>query len=103
MTTTATPSSLEFHPGDGTGDGAECDGPGLSWSPLLASFVESDCAYEYPIPSAQQQGGVFRARLDVVWSVTWRTNVGGSGRLPNLALGATYGIRVRELQAVTLR
>lgn len=103
MTTTATPSSLEFHPGDGTGDVADCDGPGLSWSPLLPSFVDSDCTYEYAIPSAHQQGGVFRARLDVVWSITWRTNVGVSGRLPDLRLGAPYGIRVRELQAVILR
>lgn len=103
MTTTATPTSLEFHPGDGSGNMAECDGPGVSWSPLLAGLVDSDCAYEYPIPSAQQQGGVFRARLAVVWSVTWRTNIGGSGRLPDLALGAPYGIRVRELQAVLLR
>jgi len=39
----------------------------------------------------------------VVWSVTWRTNVGGAGRLPDLRLGAPYGIRVRELQAVILR
>jgi len=97
MTTTATPSSLEFHPGDGTGDLADCDGPGLSWSPLLPSFVDSDCTYEYPIPSAHQQGGVFRARLDVVWSVTWRTNVGGRvaclicGSVPHTAFGyASY-------------
>ena len=103
MTTTATPSSLEFHPGDGTGGVVDCDGPGLSWSPLLPSFVDSHCTSEYVIPSTQQQGGVFRARLDVVWSITWRTNVGGSGHLPDLRLGAPYGIRVRELQAVIVR
>ncbi len=103
MTTTATPESLEFHPGDDSGEIAECDGPGLPWSSLLPRFVESECVYEYPIPSSVRSGGVFRARLDVVWSVAWRTNLGASGRLPDLRLGTPYGLRVRELQAVVTR
>jgi hypothetical protein len=41
--------------------------------------------------------------LDVVWSVTWRTNLGASGRLPDLRLGAFHNLRVRELQAVITR
>lgn len=100
ITTTATPESLEFHPGDGRGDTVECDGPGLPWSPILPAFIQSECQYEYPIPSTIRQDGVFRARLDVVWSITWRTNVGTSGRLPDLRLGSTHSVRIRELQAV---
>lgn len=100
VTTTATPSALEFHPGDGRGDLVECDGPGLPWSSLLPAFVQSDCAYEYPIPSTGRNGGVFRARLDVVWGVTWSTNVGTSGRLPDLRTGTTHSLRIRELQAL---
>lgn len=103
MTTTATPESLEFHPGDGSGEVAECDGPGLPWSPILPSFIRSDCVYDYPIPSSRREGGTFRARLDVVWSVTWRTNLGASGQLPDLRLGSSHNIRVRELQAVASR
>jgi len=100
VTTTATPESLEFHPGDGRGDTVECDGPGLPWSPILPAFIQSECQYEYPIPSTIRQDGVFRARLDVVWTITWRTNVGTSGRLPDLRLGSTHSLRIRELQAV---
>ena len=100
VTTTATPSGLEFHPGDGRGDVVECDGPGLPWTSLLPRFVESECAYEYPIPSTAQRGSVFRARLDVVWDVTWRTNTGTSGRLPDMRTGSNHSLRIRELQAL---
>ena len=100
VTTTATPSALEFQPGDGRGDTVECDGPGLPWSSLLPSFVESACVYEYPLPSTTRRDGVFRARLDVVWDITWKTNVGTSGRLPDLRTGASHALRIRELQAV---
>lgn len=99
ITTTATPRSLEFHPGDGHGDTVECDGPGLPWSPLLPPLLQSDCRYEYPVPSTERPNGVFRARLDVVWAITWRTNVGTSGRLPDLRLGTSHLLRIRELQA----
>ena len=100
VTTTATPDSLEFSPGDGIGDTVECDGPGLPWTPLLPDFIESECQYEYPIPSSVRSDGVFRARLDTVWQITWKTNLGASGRLPDVRLGATHQLRIRELQAV---
>lgn len=103
MTTTATPESLEFHPGDGSGEVAECDGPGLPWSPLIPTVVTSPCSYRYDIPSSTRADGVFRSRLEVVWSVSWRTNIGGSGQLPKLRLGTPHTIRVRELQAVVTR
>ncbi|MGA1505604.1 MAG: hypothetical protein ACO37V_03415 [Ilumatobacteraceae bacterium] len=103
MTTTATPKALEFHPGDGSDSVVECDGPGVPWTPLLSSFITTDCMYEYPVPSSVRDGGTFRARIDVVWSVTWRTNFGGSGRLPDLRLGTSHQLRVRELQAVVTR
>jgi len=103
MTTTATPESLEFHPGDGSGEVVECEGPGVPWTPLLSRVLSTDCVYEYPVPSSIRDTGVFRARLDVVWSVTWRTNLGASGRLPDLRLGTSHQLRVRELQAVITR
>jgi hypothetical protein len=103
MTTTATPQSLEFHPGDGSGEVVECDGPGVPWTPLISRVLTTDCVYEYPVPSSVRDSGTFRARLDVVWSVTWRTNLGASGRLPDLRLGTSHHLRVRELQAVITR
>lgn len=100
VTTTATPESLEFSPGDGIGDTVECDGPGLPWTSFLPSFIESECQYEYPVPSSVRRDGIYRARLDVVWEITWKTNIGASGTLPDVRIGATHSIRIRELQAV---
>ncbi len=103
MTTTATPQSLEFDPGDGSGQTAECDGPGLPWLPMMPSYMESPCTYEYETPSSVRPNGSFRARLTVVWSVSWRTNVGTSGRLPDIRIGTPYDLRIRELQAIITR
>jgi len=100
VTTTATPDSLEFTPGDGIGDTVECDGPGLPWTSLLPDFVESECQYEYPLPSSVRNDDRFHARLDTVWQITWKTNLGASGRLPDVRIGATHQLRIRELQAV---
>ena len=100
VTTTATPDSLEFSPGDGIGDTVECDGPGLPWTSLLPDFIESECQYEYPIPSSVRTDDRFHARLDTVWQITWETNLGASGRLPDVRIGATHQLRIRELQAV---
>lgn len=99
VTTAATPSALEFDPGDGNGS-VRCDGPGLAWSRLLPASVGSGCTYEYPQPSTGRVGGVFKARLEVVWRITWTTNAGASGRLPDLRTGTTHALRVRELHAV---
>ena len=100
VTTTATPESLEFSPGDGIGGTVECDGPGTPWTSLLPKFIHSECQYEYPVPSSVRNDGIYRARLDTVWKITWRTNVGVSGRLPDVRLGATHAMRIRELHAV---
>lgn len=103
VTTTATPETLEFSPGDGIGDTVECEGPGLPWTSYLPSFVDTECQYEYPVPSSVRSDGVYRARLDVVWEITWKTNVGASGTLPDVRIGATHSLRIRELQAVVRR
>jgi hypothetical protein len=55
------------------------------------------------VPSSTRSDGVFRARLDVVWKITYRTNFGVSGQLPDVRLGGTHSMRVRELQAVVRR
>ena len=103
VTTTATPETLEFSPGDGIGDTVECDGPGLPWTAPLSAVAKSDCQYEYVVPSSVRSDGVFRARLDTVWKITWSTNFGASGQLPDVRLGGTHSMRIRELQAVVRR
>lgn len=103
VTTTATPETLEFSPGDGIGDTVECDGPGLPWTSFLSLVAQSECQYEYMVPSSTRSDGVFRARLDVVWKITYRTNFGVSGQLPDVRLGGSHSMRIRELQAVVRR
>ena len=103
VTTTATPSAVRYDPGDDIGEAVECDGPGLPWSRLLPSFVESDCTYEYTRPSSVRGDDRFRANLGVVWEVRWRSNMGVSGRLPDIRLGVPVSVRVRELHAVVAR
>lgn len=103
VTTTATPSSLRFEPGDSVGEAVECDGPGLAWSPLLPSFTQSECSYEYTRPSSLRSDDRFRARVEVIWQVRWRSNLGGTGRLPDMRTGRGVSLRVRELQAVAVR
>lgn len=103
MTTTATPVTLEFDPGDGTRRSVSCDGPGSPWSPLLGPTAESSCSYDFPRPSTRALNGVFRTRLSVVWEVTWRSNLGAFGRLPDLRLTSSTAMRVRELQTVVVR
>ena len=55
VTTTATPESLEFDPGDGHGETVECDGPGLPWSRLIdrkSTRLNSSHVSESRMPSS---------------------------------------------------
>jgi hypothetical protein len=69
----------------------------------MPTFIETECQYEYPVPSSVRRDGVYQARLDVVWGITWDTNIGASGTLPEVRIGATHAMRIRELQAVVRR
>lgn len=100
VTTTATPTTLRFQAGDARKGAVECDGPGWVWVPLVATHGQSECSYEYLDPSFDQPNGVYRARLDVVWEITWKTNTGASGRLPDLRTGSGQPLRVREMHAL---
>ncbi|MEK7293166.1 MAG: hypothetical protein AAB088_06955, partial [Actinomycetota bacterium] len=102
VTTTATPKKLKFQPGDGelgSGD-VQCDGPGLWWFPAFGDSLDSPCMYTYDHSSALHGTGAFPAKLGIEWHVTWRSNTGASGKLPNVTVNASHQIVVRELQAL---
>jgi len=105
VTTTATPVSLEFQPGDGRwGTGTvRCAGPGIPWLGLLEDGVPSPtgCDYTYRHSSVRAAGGrAFPARLTVVWHVTWRSSTGAVGSGGRLRTSAVGGITVRELEGL---
>lgn len=97
---TATPTHLIYSPGDG-GDATMCEGPGRPWMPHLGDRASTDCMHTHDRPSHVRENGTFPARMSVQWKVTWKSNLGVSGRLPNVRLGLGRTARVLELQALT--
>ena len=100
VTLTATPTHLVWSPGDG-GDPVVCAGPGRPWHRGLGDLAASDCMYTYLRPSHERDEGVFAARFSVQWMVTYTSNFGLEGRLPNVRFGVARDVRVVELQALS--
>jgi len=101
-TTTATPYKLVFDPGDGNfGTGNKsCTGPGLHWSPIIGDYAPSPCMYMYRHSSAVDRSGLFSATLSIVWKITWRSNTGAVGTLPDVTTSSSHQMRIREFQAL---
>ena len=102
VTTTATPTKLVFHPGDGfqgTGD-KDCVGPGLRWTEIIGDHLPSPCMYTYRHSSAVNSSGLFSASLSIIWRVAWRSSTGASGTLPNVSTGSSHQMNIREFQAL---
>ena len=100
VTTTATPQTLTYSPGDGN-SAVSCSGPGQPWSPRIGDRATSACMYTYTRPSHRQPRQHYRANLAITWRVTWRSSIGLAGRLPNIRIGAPLPVRVLELQALS--
>ncbi len=102
VTTTATPTRLVFHPGDGfhgTGD-KDCIGPGLRWTEIIGDRLPSPCMYTYSHSSAIASRGLFSASISIIWRVTWRSSTGTSGTLPNVTTASFHQMNIREFQAL---
>ena len=102
VTTTATPYKLVFDPGDGVfGSGKKtCTGPGLKWNSMIGDNVPSPCMYTYRHSSAIKPNGLFAASTSIVWRITWRTNQGVSGVMPDVTTSSSHQMRIREFQAL---
>ena len=102
VTTTATPTRLVFHPGDGfhgTGD-KDCVGPGLRWTEIIGDHLPSPCMYTYQHSSAIDSSGLFSSSISIIWRVTWRSSTGTSGTLPNVTTASYHQMNIREFQAL---
>ena len=102
VTTTATPTKLVFHPGDGLrgmGD-KTCTGPGQKWIDMMGDSLPSTCMYSYRHSSAVNSSGLFSASLSIIWRVAWRSSTGASGTLPNVSTGSSHQMNIREFQAL---
>ncbi len=101
-TTTATPYKLVFDPGDGIfGSGKKsCVGPGLRWSEIIGDHTPSPCMYTYRHSSAIDQDDLFSASLSIIWKITWRSNTGAYGTLPDVTTSSSHQMRIREFQAL---
>lgn len=100
VTTTATPTLLVYLPGDGS-PATTCRGPGLPWRHSYGDAATSTCMYTYRIASHTRSSGRFDARMSIQWTITWTSNLGVGGRLPNVRTGLGTKVRVLELQALT--
>lgn len=97
VTVTATPSRLRFDPGNDD-EPVWCDGPGEPWRRSYGDSATSDCMYTYRHAGAK--GRRFPARTSVQWRLKVSSNFGISFPLPNVTLGMTTPVTVREIQAV---
>lgn len=100
VTTTATPRTLTFSPGDGH-RAVSCLGPGRRWSPSVPDGAASPCTYSYRSASHNRSTSRYDARVSVRWSISWRSNLGTSGTLPSIRTGLPMDVRVAELQALS--
>jgi len=100
VTVTATPTHLIWSPGDGN-DPVVCEGPGRAWRHGLGDTTTSECMHTYRRPSHEDRDGLFDARFSVQWRLTYTSNFGLKGTLPNARFGLTRRVRVLELQALS--
>jgi hypothetical protein len=99
-TVTATPTALDFDPGDGSG-AMVCDGPGRPWANSDGNAAPDlgACGYQYrrvtssPLSSTQT----------LVWTLTWKVS-GDAGPLPSAFSTSTTGqLNVMQIQTVVTR
>ncbi len=80
----------------GTQGTVTCTGPGTPYDLTKAPADQStDCALTFT------HSGHYLARVSVDWAISWRTNTGAAGTLPDQARTTTFPIEARAAQAVT--
>ena len=87
-TATATPTTLRFDPGDGSGS-VTCTGPGREWRTSDGFNAPSGggCGFMYRRVTA---GDVpIKATVTVSWTVSWTGSTGAAGTLPPLSTTTT--------------
>ena len=72
-----------------------CTGPGLAWNPKMGDSAVGPCmhTYDHAVRGA-------RAQVSIEWAISWKSNRGGAGRLPNRQTTRTVPVTVSEIQAL---
>lgn len=107
-TATATPQSVYFSTGDGSGVG--CDGPGVPYDTSEPPDVQSTyCSYTYgesslgePSPDGNPNDAAYPVTATITWSVSWTASgaASGSGTLPDLTTSGSTTLRVEQIESV---
>lgn len=106
-TVTATPTTLSFDPGDGSGQPVTCSGPGTKFKATVETWVSpgnpQGCSYRYTKTSTGV-GGEVTSTYTITWTVTWKGSDGSGGTLNGLPEQHHLPVlSVAELQAVVTR
>ena len=92
----AVAQGLWFDPGDG-GEVVYCPTRGVRYDPTRpATEQATDCAHTY----TRSQDAPYTAAATVRWSVTWTSNTGEGGTLPDIVETTPLAVTVRQLQPV---
>ena len=79
-----------WHLGEGE---VTCASAGTVWEPGRAT---TDCGFTF----GRSSGGAVSASVDVVYRLSWRSNVGDVGELGEVTRTTTFPLQVWEAQAV---
>jgi hypothetical protein len=95
---TARPLRLLVDPADPNerrGGRRTCTGPGVAWTPNMGDNALGICThtYDHAVRNA-------RAKVSIEWAISWKSNRGGAGRLPNRRTTRVVRVTVGEIQAL---
>jgi hypothetical protein len=99
-TVTVTPTRLTFDPGDGSAP-VTCQGPGSAWSSTDGNAAPTGAACGYQYEAATQSP--LTSTQSITWAVSWRSNDGTNGTLPDLTTSKAGRLMVLQIESVVSR
>ena len=94
----ATPSLVEWNPGDGTG-AFDCNDPGIEWSPAV-NDGGTTCGHLYESGTADVAGLAYQASATIEWDLTWSINGVDQGSFGTGDATTIFDVPVGEVQIV---
>lgn len=94
----AKPLKLHIDPADPDARGGgrfTCAGPGLPWTPAFGDDATGPCSHTY---RHALRGA--KAKVSIEWAISWKSNRGTAGRLPNRRTTRVVQVSVGEIQAL---
>jgi hypothetical protein len=100
-TVTATPTSLTFHPGDGSAN-QSCAGPGRAWVESDASSppTAGACGYQYSQVTGPGYGNPITSTQTIAWAITWTGTGDTGGQIPGLSTSTSGQLNVLQIRTV---